>query len=66
MGVPAMGVSSTTSEIYMQVHEQTAIYMILHSYDTPLIVSTWKTFSITAAIFIKTLSLLWRNKVMEN
>ena len=31
MGVPAMGVSSTTSEIYMQVHEQTAIYMILHS-----------------------------------
>ena len=26
-----MGVSSTTSEIYMQVHEQTAIYMILHS-----------------------------------
>ena len=29
-------------------------------------VPTWKTFSITSTIFIKTLSLVWRKNVMEN
>ena len=67
LGGPA---SSTTEEIYMQAPEQTPISTAVHS---PLIkfipllnVRTWKTFSITSTIFIKTLSLLWRKNVMEN
>ena len=55
----AMGgtASSTTAEIYMQTHEQTAISATLHppmfgnnllmTFIPFLIVSTWKTFSIT-------------------
>ena len=74
----AMGgpVSSTTAEIYMQAHESTAISMALHlqklgnnllmMFTLLLNVRNWKTFSIISTIFIKTLSLLCRNKVMEN
>ena len=34
--------------------------------STHLNVCTWKTFSITLAIFIETLNSPWRKKVMEN
>ena len=73
MGRPA---SSTTTEIHMQTHEHTSmstalyppkvwekfvddVYSILKR--THLV-----NFSISSTIFIKTLSLLWRKKVMEN
>ena len=73
MGRPA---SSTATEIHMQAHEHTSmstalyppkvwekfvddVYSILKR--THLV-----NFSISSTIFIKTLSLLWRKKVMEN
>ena len=73
IGGPA---SSTTAEIYMQSHESTAIYTALHppkvwerfADDVYSIVKRthFENFSILSTIFIKTLSLLWRKKVMEN
>ena len=59
MGGPAL---SATTEIYMQAHEQTALKspktwerfvddVLLYVF---LIACTWKTFSITSTIFIKT------------
>ena len=65
--------SSTTAEIYMQAYESTAKLIlqkfgnvVLMTFLLSLNVSIWKTFSIISTIFIKILSLLWRNKVMEN
>ena len=68
--------SSTTPEIYIQAHEKTLISTALHrprvseqfvdNVYSFLNVITWKTFFITSTIFIKTLSLLWGKKVMEN
>ena len=65
MGGPA---SSTTAENYMQAQEQTAISTALHPPNVweSFADGTSKIFSITSTIFIKTLSLLWRKKVMEN
>ena len=73
MGEPA---SSTTADIYMQTHGQTAISTalqfqkfrnnLLMKFILFLHVRTWKNFSTTSAIFIKTLSLLWRKEVVEN
>ena len=73
MGKPA---SSATAEIYKQAHEITAISTALYppkiwghfADDVYSILQThelWH-FSIKLKIFIKTLSLLWRKKVMEN
>ena len=39
---------------YMQIHQETPIYMVLHL------------FSIMQTISLKTLILLWMNKLMEN
>ena len=39
---------------------------LLMTFTLLLNVRNWKTFSIISTIFIKTLSLLWRKKVMEN
>ena len=71
MGGPAF---STTAELYMQAYERTDITTSLHPPkvwerfvdDVYSIISTIKTFSIIATIFIKILSLLWRKKVTEN
>ena len=73
MGGP---VSSITAEIYMQAYERTAITTILHplkgwepilvTFILSLNVGVWKAFSIISTIFIKILSLLWKNKVMES
>ena len=72
MGDPA---SSTTTDIYMQTPEHTAISAAVHpqkvwerllmTFILLLNVRNWKSFSITSRIFIKILSLQSRRKVME-
>ena len=74
----AMGglASSTTTEIYMQAYERTAITTALHppkvweqfvdDVYSILKCTHLENFSIISTIFIKILSLLWRKKVMEN
>ena len=73
MGGPT---SSTTSEIYMQAYERTAITTALlppkvwglFADDVCSILkhAHLKTFSIILTIFIKILSLIWRNKIMKS
>ena len=68
--------SSNTAEIFMQLHEklQYLRHYTLQKFGSDLLmtfvpflnVHTWKFFFITSTIFIKTESLLWRKKVMEN
>ena len=53
MGRPGF---ATTAENYIQTREKNTVSAVLHA----------QTFSITSAIFIKRLSFLLRNKVIEN
>ena len=74
MGGPAS--SSTTTKIYMQAYERTAITTTLYppkvwerfvdDFYSILKRTYLETFSIISTIFIKLLSLLWWKKITEN